>query len=86
MYQWEMLKAHQLKKPTEDLSLKETEVNKNLTWRVMPVHNFISFPLQELPELKPLQQFTLPPSVFADLLMAIEFGYAFSGFLEIGNE
>ena len=28
MYQWEMLKAHQLKKPTEDLSLKETEVSK----------------------------------------------------------
>ena len=27
MYQWEMLKAHQLKKPTEDLSLKETEVS-----------------------------------------------------------
>ena len=27
MYQWEMLKAHQLKKPTEDLSLKETKVS-----------------------------------------------------------
>ena len=29
MYQWEMLKAHQLKKPTEDLSLKETEVSEH---------------------------------------------------------
>ena len=79
MYQWEMLKAHQLKKPTEDLSLKETEVSEHFIW-----WDFILLFLQDLPELKPLEKFSLPPSSFADLLMAVEFGHAFSGFLEIG--